>query len=246
VLTLIGTGHVFDLRRRLQREVMARAPDVVCLELDPGRFRALLAKQQGAPMGDVPLVYRMLAEFQSKMAAERGIAPGDEMLAAFECARDAKVQVELIDMDAQRAFQRLWSTMGLVEKARFVGSAALGMVLPKRFLEAEMEKLQGDYGDLFDQLARDYPTVKRVLIDERNAHMAARLAGLRGQGKERIVAVVGDGHVEGLRALLTEQGLGAEVEAVRLRELSTPEPAGGSASWSFSTTSEGAPPPPMG
>ena len=240
MLTLIGTGHVFDLRRRLQREVMARAPDVVCLELDPGRFQALLARKSGAPLPkNVPVVYRMLAEFQERAAADHGIAPGDEMLAAFECARDAKVQVELIDMDAQVAFHKLWTTMGLLEKARFLGSAALGMVLPKRYLEAEMAKLQGDYGDLFDQLAEQYPTVKRVLIDERNDHMAARLAGLRGQGKERIVAVVGDGHVEGLRGLLAAQGI-TDVDAVRLRELSEPDAPPG-ASYTFSTTVDGPP-----
>lgn len=232
VITLIGTGHVFDLRRRLQREVMVRAPDVVCLELDPPRLRSLLARKAGAAPAPAPGVYKLLAEFQDRMAAERGIAPGDEMLAAFEAARDAKVPVELIDVDAQAAFQRLWKSMGLWEKARFAGSAVLGMVLPKSMMDEELERLQGDYGDLFDQLAREYPTVKRVLIDERNEHMAARLGGLHQAGRQRIVAVVGDGHIEGLRDILARRGV-AEVETLRLKELSAASPEG-SASYSFS------------
>ncbi|HEV8361284.1 MAG TPA: TraB/GumN family protein [Candidatus Thermoplasmatota archaeon] len=242
MITLIGTGHVFDLRRRLQREVLERTPDVVCLELDPGRLQALLARQRGARKADVPVAYRLLAEFQDRVASERGIAPGDEMLAAFEAAQLAKVPVELIDLDAQVAFKRLWSSMGLFEKARFLGSALVGMVVPKRFVDKELERIQEDYEGVFAQLARDYPTVKRVLIDERNAHMAARLAGLRGQGKERIVAVIGDGHVDGITALLGQQGYAAELQAVRLRDLQATQPQG-PASVQFSTTVPWQPPP---
>lgn len=220
MITLIGTGHVFDLRRRLQREVMGRGPDVVCLELDPGRLQALLTKQKG---GDVPAAYKLLAEFQGRIASEEGIVPGDEMLAAFEAARAANVPVELIDVDAQAAFKRLWAEMGLWEKARFLGSAAVSMVLPKKYVDKELERMQGDYEGFFQQLAQDYPTVKRVLLDERNDHMASRLAGLRGQGKERIVAVVGDGHVDGLRELLQRRGFSAELEVVRLKDLQAHE-----------------------
>jgi pheromone shutdown protein TraB len=235
VITLIGTGHVFDLRKRLQREVLARAPEVVCLELDAGRLQALLAKQRG---GDAPLMYKLLAEFQGRMASEEGILPGDEMLAAFEAAQAARVPVELIDLDAQVAFKRLWDGMGLVEKARFLGSALVGTVLPKSYVEKELAKMQQDYASALDQLAKDYPTVKRVLVDERNAHMAARLAGLGRQGKQRIVAVVGDAHVDGIRGLLAAQGL--EVEAVRLQELRAPERG---ASLTFSTQVDWEPPP---
>jgi pheromone shutdown protein TraB len=235
VITLIGTGHVFDLRRNLQREVMARAPDVVCLELDPGRMQALLARKRGAKGAPVPYAYKLLAEFQDRMAAERGIAPGDEMLAAFEAAQGAGIPVSLIDVDAQVAFRRLWQSMGFLEKARFFGSAIASTILPRRYVERELEKMQGDYDSLLAELAKDYPTVKRVLIDERNEHMASQLAALRAQGKERVVAVMGDGHVEGIRVLLGGRGLGGEVEVVRLKQLQGPPPAEGTATFSFQT-----------
>lgn len=236
MITLIGTGHVFDLRARLQREVLQRAPDVVCLELDPPRLHALLARKRGDPrQGKAPMAYRLLADFQDRMAADHGILPGDEMLAAFEVAQQAQVPVALIDMDAQQAFARLWRRMGLLEKARFLGSAALGAVLPKWLMEKEIQQLKsGDYASLLEQLGKDYPTVKAVLIDERNAHMASRLEALRQQGKERIVAVVGDGHVEGMQGLLAQHRPGEPVEAVRLRDLAMPE-AKGTASYTFTT-----------
>jgi len=229
VITLLGTGHVFDLRQRLQRELLARVPDVVCLELDPGRLNGLLAKQRGST-AEAPLTYRLLAEFQGKMASDEGITPGDEMLAAFEAARDARVPVELIDLDAQKMFARMWSEMGWVERGRLVLSGAASMVLPRSLVEKQLDAMQGDYEGFFEQMAKEYPTVKRVLIDERNAHMAGRLASLHAQGKERVVAVVGDGHVDGMRALLEAQGL--PVEAVRLKELRAPSLQGPSATWS--------------
>jgi pheromone shutdown protein TraB len=236
LITLIGTGHVFDLRARLQREVLGRVPDVVCIELDPGRLRALLARKHGQlKPGDVPLAYRMLAEFQGRIASGNGIQPGDELLAAFEAAQQARLPVELIDLDAQVAFQKLWATMGWLERGRLLGSAMVSMVLPKRMVEQQLEEMQGDYEGAFEQLAKEFPTVKRVLIDERNEHMAARLRALRGQGRERIVAVVGDGHVDGMRALLEQHGL--PVEAVRLRDLRAPGPPP-SASATWSTTVE--------
>jgi pheromone shutdown protein TraB len=238
MITLIGTGHVFDLRKRLQREVLSRAPDVVCLELDPGRLQALLAKRRGAPgaAAGAPLAYRVLAEFQGRLAAEHGIAPGDELLAAFEAAQQARVPVELIDLDAQVAFRKLWQSMGLVERARLLGSAFVSMLLPRRMVEEQLEDMQRDYSTFFEELAKEFPTVKRVLIDDRNAHMAARVAGLRRQGRERIVAVVGDGHVDGMRELLGKEGW--EVETLRLKDLRVAEPAP-SAQATWSTTVDG-------
>lgn len=238
MITLIGTAHVFDLRRRLQREVMERTPDVVCLELDPPRLQALLARQRGEQrQAPAPPAYRLLAEFQDRMAASRGIAPGDEMLAAYEAATAAKVPVALIDLDAQQAFGRLWGAMGLWEKARFLGSAALSAVLPRWYVDRELERIQGDPAGVLEELGKEYPTVKRVLIDERNAHMAARLAALRTQGKERIVAVVGDGHVEGIRGILAARAPPEDVAVVRLKDLTPAEP-GGTASYGFATEAE--------
>lgn len=235
MITLLGTAHVFDLRHRLQREVMARAPDVVCLELDAPRFQGLMARKRGdARASPAPLAYRLLAGFQERMASERGVEPGDEMLAAYEAAEQGKVPVALIDMDAQAAFRRLWQGMGLFEKARFLGSALATALLPGWLLDKEVEKLQGDYSAMMEELGREFPTVKRVLIDERNEHMASRLLALRAQGKERIVAVVGDGHVDGMRAILDVRAPG-EVEVVRLKDLQQAEPQG-TASYGFTTS----------
>jgi len=68
-----------------------------------------------------------------------------------------------------------------------------------------------------DELRRASPTLARVLLDERNEHMADRLAQLRARGYGRMAVVVGDAHLEGLRAALGRRGV--PVEAIPFQRL---------------------------
>jgi pheromone shutdown protein TraB len=63
----------------------------------------------------------------------------------------------------------------------------------------------------------------RVLLDERNEHMADRLTHLRRQGYGRIAAVVGDAHLPGLAAALGRRGVAVEsIPFAKLREVKGP------------------------
>ena len=52
---------------------------------------------------------------------------------------------------------------------------------------------------MLDEIAKELPTIKRVLIDERDEYLASKIYEAKG---ENIVAVVGAGHVPGLIAHL--------------------------------------------
>lgn len=227
VITLIGTGHVFDIAPRVRDEIRRRAPNVVGIELDAPRYHALRSKHRDRT--GTPLVYRLLADFQTRIANEYGVEAGDEMLAAADEARSLGIPVALIDKDAQQVFRRLRHEMGFTEKARLLGSAIVSVLplLPGRSVEKQVQEMQEDYTAYFDEMAKKFPTLKRVLLDERNEHMARALTELAGQ-QEQIVAVLGDGHVDGIQAILVEKGL--EVETVRLKHLrERPPPAEGTA-----------------
>ena len=45
MITLIGTGHVFNLSQALLNIFDEKQPDVFCIELDKQRYQALLLKQ---------------------------------------------------------------------------------------------------------------------------------------------------------------------------------------------------------
>ena len=55
--------------------------------------------------------------------------------------------------------------------------------------------------ELMEELGRAYPDLKRVLIDERDGYLAQRIRETEGR---RVVAVVGAGHVAGMRRALAE------------------------------------------
>lgn len=223
LITLIGTGHVFDIGKRVREEIRLRAPQVVGVELDAPRYHAL--RDRNKDRTGVPIVYRLLADFQTRIANQYGVEAGDEMLAAADEARELNVPLALIDKDAQQTFARLRKEMGFGEKMRLVGSAFVGIlpILPGKSIEKQVDEMQDNYAAYFEEMGKKFPTLKRVLLDERNVHMASALAEM-SRTQERVVAVIGDGHVDGIAAILEQQGL--PVEMVRLKQLreKRPEP----------------------
>ena len=239
-VTLVGTGHVFDIGERVRHEIRKCAPQAVAIELDPPRFHAL--RNKDAQRGKAPLVYRMLAGFQARLASEYGVEAGAEMLAAADEARALGVPLALIDADAQQTFQRLLHEMKFGEKARLLGSAVGSLFLPGKSIEHQVDEMQENYALYFVEMGKRFPTLKRVLLDERNEHMARALAEM-AKTQDRIVAVMGDGHVDGVRDILAKQGLAVEV--VRLKDLRSSKAADplGNASATLTMTIDGECPP---
>lgn len=221
-VVLVGVGHVFDLRDALRELVRDRRPAAVLVELDRRRYAALRQEQDaggsGGP-GDAPRgpggLYGILSRFQRKAARALGTVPGEEMLAAVDAAAEFGAQPALIDMDAQVAFRRMWKAMGFREKLRFLWAALTGLFASEERISDEVEDIaSGDYGDLMAAFAEEFPSAKRVLIDERNETMAERVRGA-ARRYPRTVVVVGDGHVEGMEELLAD----LDLEVVRLRQM---------------------------
>lgn len=239
-VVLVGTGHVFDIGARVKDEIRRRGASIVAIELDPARYHALRSKNKDRR--GTPLVYRMLADFQARIADQYGVEAGGEMLAAADEARAMGVPLALVDRDAQVTFQKLIREMGIREKFRFAASALVGLVLPGRSVEKQVDEMQEDYSSYFEEVGKKFPTIKRVLLDERNVHMARALSELT-RSHALVVAVLGDGHVDGIRDILASEGI--EIESVRLKELrATPPPAVGTATATISwdVPAEGPPP----
>lgn len=211
MITLLGVGHVFGLGPRIRQEILARRPDAVCLELDEFRLRALEAP---VPRRIPPGLYGILAAFQRRIAEAYGGDVGEEMLAAREAGRELGVPVILMDRDSRETWGQLQAAMGPRELVRILLSALASLFVGKERVEAELDRYRRDTPGFLEELARDYPAVRAVLVDARNDHMAEALRRIQAEAG-RVVAVVGDGHVEGLRERLAD----LEVEAVRLWDL---------------------------
>jgi len=226
MITLIGTGHVFNLSQALLSIFDEKQPDIMCVELDKQRFNALMMKKND-PEGyknaqkNLPIIYKLLSRFQEGMANEYGVTAGDEMITTINYAQSHQLPVAFIDMNAQRLFSRMLKAMTLREKFRLMFSGFGGLFVSKKRVEKEMEKLEGNLENYIEEIGKKFPTIKRVLIDERNEYMAQQLK-MATEKHEKIIAVMGDGHIPGMSDLLTKKEL--EFETIRLSELRNQKP----------------------
>jgi pheromone shutdown-related protein TraB len=221
MIVLIGTGHVFNLSEALLSVFEEKQPEIVCVELDSQRYQALMLKESNPESyknreNNVPIIYKMLARFQESMAKEYGVTAGQEMLTAINYARSHQLPVAFIDANAQNLFSRMLKSMSISEKLKLMLSGFGGFFISKKNVEKELEKIEKDFDKYIVEIGKRFPTVKRVLIDERDQHMVQQLIAA-GKQHERVVAIIGDGHVPGISELLTKKEI--KFETVRLNEL---------------------------
>jgi pheromone shutdown protein TraB len=230
-IILVGIGHVFDIRTAVKGVVHRFRPQTVALELDSGRFAALQSSKRGD--GRVlPVTYRLLAKLQQNLAEQYGSEAGSEMIAAAEAASEIGAAVELIDMEAMSVFKRMTGAMSFKEKLMMIVGIFISLVAGKKAVEAEMEMYKSNEAGFMEEVQKSYPSIARVLIDERNAHMAERLKGIASRSSVTL-AVVGDAHVPGMTLLLSNY---AELEVLRLDDLNKPATEGQNAQMTVSFT----------
>jgi pheromone shutdown protein TraB len=211
MITLIGVGHVFDISKNLENAIISRNPSVVCVELDPARYHALYSKERAE---DVPFIYAMMARFQERIAKKYGTEVGSEMLTAVETAKMLNVKLAFIDMEASKIVSDFWRSMSFSERVKLLFALFTSIFIRKKRIERELEKFEENDEYYMESFGREFPAAKTVLIDDRNAYMAQAILKLH-EKYENIVAVVGDGHVEGIKQILQTP----DVEIIRLSQL---------------------------
>jgi pheromone shutdown-related protein TraB len=211
---LVGTAHVSRESADLVREVIeSERPDRVCIELDEKRHAALSQRQRFESL-DLREVIRTrqlatlilnlaLAAYQRQLGGKLGVMPGTELLEAAVVARELGIPVSLVDRDVRITLRRAWRSMSWWQKFMLF-SSALGSLFERTELgEEELRELRNQdvVSRLMQELGAAFPSLKAVLIDERDAYLTHRMKEAPG---ERVVAVVGAGHVEGIRRGLLE------------------------------------------
>lgn len=216
-IILVGTAHVSrESAELVKRVIEEEKPDGVCVELDARRFEALSQQNRWDSL-DLKEVIRkkqlstllanlLLASFQKRLGEQLGVLPGVEMLEAVRVAESLGVAVSLSDRDVRVTMRRAWRSTPFWQKSLLVSSLLLSVFDTTQVSEETLRELRRKdvLSDLIHELGKEMPALKTVLIDERDAYLAQEIKQAAG---ERIVAVVGAGHVQGIRQrLLTNQG----------------------------------------
>jgi pheromone shutdown protein TraB len=208
---LLGVAHVIDLETPLRQALADRPLDGVALELDDERAAHLLSEHPPeAPGGQGPFFLRLWAHMQKRLGDEMGAGAGQEMRAAADIAKERRLPVFLIDDPIRETLRQMIASMSFKERISLVLGGILGLVIPTRMVQDQLEAYNEAPGDYLDAIRTAYPGVAKVLIDNRNEHMADRLGSLRAKGFGRVAAVVGDAHLPGLTAALHRRGIPME------------------------------------
>jgi len=215
-IRIIGTAHVSQKSvEEVTSAIEEYKPDIVAVELDPGRYAAL-KKQTGqepsvtdvleAKHFNQLLVQWMLAYLQRKIGMDMGVEPGAEMKAAISVAEAHSIEVGLIDRDIRITLRRFWRSLSIVEKIKLFYALAMGVAGGEdEKIDVEELKKQDVLALAMDEFRNFSPNGARALIDERDAYLAHGLLRLR-ENHERVLAIVGAGHVEGVQRFLAAPG----------------------------------------
>lgn len=217
MITIVGTGHVFNLAEPVAFIVKNTWPDAVLLELDVGRMNAMTVAQSGDAPAEEPemsAIYRQTARYQQRMSEEHGAKLGGEFLAAINAGKLAGADIIPIDTDAMRVMNEMWAEMSTKERIRYRLSGISDSIGGKRKVADVQRSFANDEEAYIEGMRRRYPTLVRKLIDERNQHMADQI-NKASETYCNVVVIVGDAHVEGISKLLTENN----VRKVRLADL---------------------------
>jgi len=213
-LTIVGTSHIAPQSLKdVEDTIIAQEPDIVALELDKKRLFALLNPQADKTprwrdykhVGLKGYLFARLGAWaEKKLGAKVGVSPGSEMLAGLRAAQQTGARVSLIDQDIEITLKKFSKALTWREKWHFFVDIIKGVVFRKG-IEFDLSSVPSQ--EIITKLTSDvkerYPSIYRVLIDDRNKLMAKRLARLLHANPEtRIVAVVGAGHVEEIKALV--------------------------------------------
>lgn len=221
MIYLIGTGHVFNLSSALLKIFDEKRPDILCVELDKQRYKAIMLKQTNPEeykniQKNVPFIYKLLSRFQEGMAKEYGVVAGEEMLTTINYANTHNLPIAFIDMNAQKMFSRMLKTMSFSEKFKLFFSGFGGLFVNKKRVEKELSKIDKNFDKYLLEIGDKFPTIKKVLIDERDQHMVQQLTAASSK-YENVIAVIGDGHIPGISGLLKKKEI--NFETIRLNEL---------------------------
>jgi len=222
-ILLVGTAHISRESVDLVRDVIEEErPDCVCIELDAQRFEALAHERrwQELDLRDVIrkkqlatlLVNIVLASYQKRLGMKLGVTPGSELLEAIRAAEEYDIPIALCDRDIRITLRRAWGALAFHRKLMLLSQLLVSLFEQPELDEDELRRIRSKdvLSEVMKELGEVMPAIKLTLIDERDAFLAQKIRDAEG---EKIVAVVGAGHVEGMKRALAADGE-ADLEAI--------------------------------
>jgi len=223
----VGTAHISkESIEEAKTTILEQQPQRVCVEIDMGRYQSIqqearwenldIIKVLKEGKGFLLLANLALAGFQKRLGADLGTKPGDEMLAAIQTAEEIGIPWSPIDREVQLTLKRAWAKSNLWNKSKLLASLIESAFSREKLSEEDLEKLKesNELEQMMNEMAEFLPSVKEVLIDERDRYLATKIFQTTEQ---KVVAVVGAGHMNGIERWLeklSQGGVPADVSEI--------------------------------
>jgi pheromone shutdown-related protein TraB len=205
---LVGTAHVSRQSVDLVREIISQEqPDTVCVELCDSRYQTIHQQDRWQNMDIVKVIKQkkaflllsnlILAAFQKRIAAKLDIRPGQEMIQAIDSAKAIDAHLHLADRDVRITLARTWRQMGWWSRIKLIFQLILSFSDVEEISAEDVERMkqQDMLESVLAEVGRSMPAIRRTLIDERDQYLSAKIRSAPG---DKIVAVVGAGHMPGI------------------------------------------------
>jgi pheromone shutdown protein TraB len=227
MIHIIGTSHIAKESLELVEKVIKKEkPGFVCIELDKDRYDILKGNKKEVKLKDLPFLnrifYWLLKNIQKNISSYTGIMSGQEMLNAIKYGKEVGSKVALIDQKIHITFNNINKAMLFKERIRLFSYLILSSIaltfpfIPLNFMINKKTKEKVKKIDLnkipddelieysMEYLLKKFPTLYFHLVHERNKYMASNLMKINEQA-QNIVAVIGAGHVKGIKEILQKQ-----------------------------------------
>lgn len=222
-IILVGTAHVSQESVDLVQQVIANEkPDCVCVELDDKRYQALSGRKRWESLDLKEIIKRkqlstllvnlILSSYQKKLGMQLGVMPGAELLQATREAEKYSIPISLCDRDVRVTLRRAWHATSFLKKGYLLATLLASLFDRTEITEEKLAELKKKdmLTELMAEMGAAMPELKKVLIDERDIYLAEKIKMSAGN---KLVAVVGAGHVDGIQKRIGQDhsGLLAEI-----------------------------------
>ncbi|HDL07958.1 MAG TPA: TraB/GumN family protein [Desulfobacteraceae bacterium] len=229
-IMLLGTAHVSKESTELVASVIEKErPDTVCVELCQARYHTIRQKNQWQEMDIVKVIKEkksflllsnlLLASFQKKIAKKLDVKPGEEMIRAIESAKALNAKIHLADRDIRITLSKVWRAMGSWDKLKLLFQIFLSLGKMDDINKEDVEKMKQEdmLQSVLAEVGKSLPVLKTILIDERDRYLAQKVKTAPGK---KIVAVVGAGHVPGIKKYMEADSDLNELEKIPPKKIS--------------------------
>lgn len=217
---LIGTAHVSQASiEEVEKSIEENKPDCVAIELDENRLKNMkdpdswkkmdIIKVLKNKQGFLMLANIVLAGYQKRMGQSAGIKPGDEMAAGMNKAENMGIPQVMVDRPIAVTLRRAWAKNSFWGKCKLLSMLIASAFSKEEVSVTEIENLKqsSEMDTMMSELSTYLPVVKEVLIDERDFYLASKIWNSKG---EKVLAVLGAGHLPGVQNHLEQFASGAE------------------------------------